>query len=259
MALPRAHPESSSAHPKSSPALPKREPQHYEPLYDDKTSTSGFLTRRQHPWKKCATGVHVIAAGGDGAKNVNKYGLIGSLSTNIMNAIPGSTNRTFPYDKTDTKHNPEAIPKGAARMLDWIHTYHEACPKTKMVVLGYSAGAMIAMNALCGATNPFPDTAGLDASWSDTVIGGIMYGDQTRVAGQNYDAGTCQAHNGKVPRGNPATCSNFALQSYCDRGDPECCYEYAGFQGDINNHFAYPGEYDQQAAKFIVERWNESQ
>lgn len=58
--------------------------------------------RRQVPSLPCSHltgGVHVIAASGDGAANNGIYGLIGSLATSILIAIPGSTNVTLPYDK----------------------------------------------------------------------------------------------------------------------------------------------------------------
>lgn len=67
-------------------------------------STDGWeLDKRQRPVRPCSHltgGVHVIAAGGDGVQNTGKYGLIGSLATSILRAIPGSTNVTLPYDKS---------------------------------------------------------------------------------------------------------------------------------------------------------------
>lgn len=60
------------------------------------------LVARQRPVKPCSHltgGVHVIAASGDGADNIGQYGLLGSLATSILNAIPGSTNVTLPYPK----------------------------------------------------------------------------------------------------------------------------------------------------------------
>lgn len=60
------------------------------------------LNARQVPTMACATGVHVLAVSGDGATNVDQYGLIGALATDILDAIPGSSNVTVPYNKTAT-------------------------------------------------------------------------------------------------------------------------------------------------------------
>lgn len=57
------------------------------------------LTKRQTPTGSCAAGVHVIAASGTGAENINGYGLIKTLVTNITYAIPGSDNVSVPYPK----------------------------------------------------------------------------------------------------------------------------------------------------------------
>ena len=57
------------------------------------------LEARQNTQRACAKGVHVIAAGGDGADNKGKYGYILSMVTNITSSIPGSNSVTLPYNK----------------------------------------------------------------------------------------------------------------------------------------------------------------
>lgn len=77
------------------------------------------LQPRQVPSAPCSTGVHVIAAGGKGASNPRDYGLLGSLSTSILNAIPGSTNVSLPYDKLNVAPGTNAIPDGVSISL-WL-------------------------------------------------------------------------------------------------------------------------------------------
>lgn len=58
------------------------------------------LAAAQIPSKPCSHrtgGVHVIAAPGEGSANP-PYGLIGSLATGILNALPGSSNISLPYN-----------------------------------------------------------------------------------------------------------------------------------------------------------------
>ena len=78
------------------------------------------LESRQVPSKPCSHttgGVHVIASGGDGIKNTGQYGLIGTLSTKILQAIPGSTNVTLPYDKNQAGYGPTRIDGGVSTEL----------------------------------------------------------------------------------------------------------------------------------------------
>lgn len=60
------------------------------------------LASRQTPTGNCSTGVHIIAASGGGSKNIGGYGLIGSLVTMVVAAIPGSDNVTLSYEKNET-------------------------------------------------------------------------------------------------------------------------------------------------------------
>lgn len=73
------------------------------------------LESRQVPSKPCSHltgGVHVIASGGDGIQNTGQYGLIGTLATKILQAIPGSTNVTLPYDKDQSTYGPTRLDGG---------------------------------------------------------------------------------------------------------------------------------------------------
>ena len=58
----------------------------------------------------CAKGVHVIAAGGDGAWGA-AYGNIITMVTNITAAIPGSDSVSLPYPKS-SPHGMRATTKG---------------------------------------------------------------------------------------------------------------------------------------------------
>lgn len=111
----------------------------------------------------CPSGVHVIAASGQGSADVGGYGLISSLVTDIVGAIPGSTNVSLTYPKSSTqnlikiedgvslsitdtssrhrKHADQEIKSD--NLLAYLPEYHSACPDTAFVLLGYSAVSIL--------------------------------------------------------------------------------------------------------------------
>lgn len=163
-------------------------------------------------------------------------------------------------------------------LIRYLDEYHDACPKTKIVLAGYSAGAVITMNVLCGASSNGWRTPAeaLASKWADTsessatsrlpttgspralatdvqtVLGTVVYGDETFTPHQEYNKGTCW-YTSRFPRKNPAGCDDFAegIHAYCDMGDPECCDG-----NDPAAHFEYFSRYDEQAAQFIKSRWD---
>lgn len=81
------------------------------------------------------------------------------------------------------------------------------------------------VDTLCGGTAPWAATSPLDSSYSDSILATILYGEETRVANQSYNEGTCTKSAPRTPRMNPSACAPFApnIQSYCDTQDPQCC------------------------------------
>lgn len=74
-------------------------------------------TRQQTSPGSCASGVHVIAAGGGNSNDPAAIGLLGSLARLIVSKIPGSDFVSLPYDKTEIapqKLTPTAIPNGVS-------------------------------------------------------------------------------------------------------------------------------------------------
>lgn len=93
------------------------------------------------------------------------------------------------------------------------------------------------------------------ANISSSVIAGVLYGEETRVAGESFNRGTCTKGHGTAPRANPSLCDTYApyLQSYCDSYDPDCCV--GGLQPyNTQVHFSYPAKYDATATQFVKDR-----
>lgn len=56
-------------------------------------------------------------------------------------------------------------------MIRYLNNYHKACPNTKVVLAGYSGGAIITMNAVCGASEwPWHNSTPLAAKWTNTGV-----------------------------------------------------------------------------------------
>ena len=51
--------------------------------------------------------------------------------------------------KTPPKLAPGAISDGMKLLKQYVVDYHHSCPNTKIVIIGYSSGAVIAMNDFC--------------------------------------------------------------------------------------------------------------
>jgi hypothetical protein len=217
------------------------------------------LSRRQVPVKTCSHitgGVHVIAVGGANTADEKAYGYLASLATSILNAIPGSTNVSVPYDKVfasldPPKLQPGAVAGGMNTLKQYTVDYHHYCPHTKMVLIGYSSGGVIVMNDLCYGGNGVHSPQINPLLNDNTIIATVVYGEETRVPGQYYNRGTCTNYGGTAPRANPSLCNPFAanIASYCDLGDSDCC---VGSGDDLSVHLSYPRKYDALATEFVV-------
>lgn len=231
------------------------------------SSTPLDLTARQTVTpENCATGMHMVrpkplslssslltaltfqfVAKGRGA--TNKNGRLQSLINLLKTAIPGTTVLSLTYDGTDNEVNTARVEE-----VNAITAYAASCPSTPIMLLGYSLGGIITLNSLCGASATGQDPSDpLDSTYSAQIIATVVYGEETYLAGQPYDMGTC-TNNAPHPRQNPAGCDAFSANfaSYCDADDPECCV------GGTNEpaHLEYPQRYDTQARDFVVGRYN---
>ncbi|KAF4542341.1 Cutinase [Lasiodiplodia theobromae] len=133
-----------------------------------------------------------------------------------------------------------------------LTAYVEACPESRIVLLGYSQGAHVTGDALCGgggsglgaATEPVSTDVG------EHVAAAVWYGDPRHVAGQSYDEGTATT-SGIYPR----TAAQLAIlaesyanriRSYCDDNDFACA---SG--SSVSVHGQYPENYDEEAAAWV--------
>ncbi|QQK40345.1 Cutinase [Penicillium digitatum] len=205
------------------------------------------------PEDECATGVHAIIARGQGGGD--DLNVMSTLSDLILKQIPGSTTLGLPYDhenvltdfaKLHTVHD------GAVLMQQFVQEYSESCPQAKIVVVGYSMGAVLMMDSLCGTSEVgLIFVAPLARFYNSTIIAAIAYGDETYIPGMPWNVGSCILGIGLLPRLNSALCGPFAtsLHSYCDYGDAQCCSPYPE-DGNAAHH-GYIWKYNQDVVDFI--------
>ncbi|KAK0111030.1 hypothetical protein ONS95_001410 [Cadophora gregata] len=147
----------------------------------------------------------------------------------------------------------EGVVNGKAQMI----AYNERCPKSKLVVSGYSQGAYVVGDMFAGGGGTFGNCVqgsneGLDIN-SDAgkmVTAILIWGSRRHTASQPYNTFSGAEKNGTYPR--PAsqleTLKQWTpvLRDYCVATDPNC----AG--GNVNeDHWNYFELYTDQAAQWI--------
>lgn len=116
-------------------------------IFEWALATTSALRRAVHS-PTCATGVHMIVARGSGEPA--GLGKIAPVVNNVMLAIPGSDYTAVDYPATIMGY-PDSVAEGTAEFHKLIKEYTEACPDTKVALLGYSQGAHALMDTVCGS------------------------------------------------------------------------------------------------------------
>lgn len=117
----------------------------------------------------------IIGLPGTNVSNgTQSYGLTWTFIQDIMAAIPDSSNIALNYNRFPGNLSSQVtfVPEcdeGVPALLEAISNYTTACPNTPIVLHGYSQGAVVVMNLLCGASSGnFPVTNPLDSSFASS-------------------------------------------------------------------------------------------
>lgn len=228
----------------------------------------------------CATGLYLLCGRPSGAPavspNVTLYGPdnttgVGFIAEKIAAQVPGSIIAGIEYPASDPDPDGGAFNlttyylsenKGAQAAIDQITAYTAACPQDPVALIGFSQGAQIISDALCGGIGPdvlpganFNSHAPLPAAVVlDNVVAIALIADPTHVAGTSYDVGN-STHGGVIPRANTTVCDAYSdrMQSYCEANDFFC---------DSGNstaiHLAEANTYEDEVVSFVVKQWEKS-
>ncbi|KAI1435957.1 cutinase-domain-containing protein [Xylaria sp. CBS 124048] len=177
------------------------------------------------------------------------YGTAGGLVDMVLAAYPGSGSAPISYPACGGQSScggvsyDESAAEGTTAVISAVNSFNSQCPNSQIVLIGYSQGAQIMDNALCGGSG-----ATLSGTALSAVKVAIFMGDPHNVAGLPYNVGTCTA-GGFAARPAGFQCSpgsSSIIKSYCDAADPYCCNG-----NDPNTHQGYVTEYGSQALQFI--------
>ncbi|CAK7238467.1 hypothetical protein SEUCBS140593_010718 [Sporothrix eucalyptigena] len=224
----------------------------------------------------CAQSLYILVARGSGEAIVPpgavKYpdytGLAGVLALNISSQIPGSVIGGVVYPAlepvvTNLTTYYESEGNGTSAIADEVAAYTKKCPGVKIALMGYSQGAQVVQDALCGGlgTDGFNDDPPMPASLvennADTlgsVIAVALIADPSHIANTTYDHGN-STHNGVFARTNTTACDPYVARglygSWCQANDIFCD---SGNSTTI--HTYEPLTYEDQIVQFVVDKWN---
>ncbi|RAK81237.1 putative acetyl xylan esterase (Axe1) [Aspergillus fijiensis CBS 313.89] len=151
---------------------------------------------------------------------------------------------------------------GRAAVGSQVNRYAAACPRSKIVLISYSQGAMIVGDALAGgggdstlgnATEPL-----ISEEVSKHIAANVYYGNPRHAPYQPYNMGNNTWNvTGKYPRLDYQI--NYLHDRYrhvtadwCNNGDGVCSPSEGA--DSLSLHMAYASDYDPIAAAWIVEK-----
>ncbi|KAK2859916.1 hypothetical protein FQN49_004584 [Arthroderma sp. PD_2] len=175
-----------------------------------------------------------------------------AISDAIEKMLPGMADSVaLDYPASIFPTYAKSVATGVTNMKNMITEYAARCPESKIVLMGYSQGAQVIGDMLCGTDQVFfPSTEPISPMLGKKVVAAISMGDPTHVVGVPYNVGTSD-HAGWFPRRNNEECAGYdsIRRSYCDNGDVYCD---AGTDGDV--HGSYFAKYGADAAAFVISK-----
>ncbi|KAJ4422180.1 hypothetical protein N0V82_003149 [Gnomoniopsis sp. IMI 355080] len=179
-------------------------------------------------------------------------GVLGYVSDAIVSACPSSDVAANPYPALLDPYLPSET-AGVGNLTEMVISYQACCPDSQIVLMGYSQGAQVTADFLCGrSSSGFPPTPPYASLVADSVSAVVLMGDPSFVKGQSWDRGNA-SNVSYFPRLDNAACEPVAQQfiSYCDSGDYFCDN---GTSADaLAIHEGYVQEYGSEAATYVIE------
>ncbi|KAJ6441364.1 periplasmic binding protein domain-containing protein [Purpureocillium lavendulum] len=107
---------------------------------------------------ECASGLYILYARGTGEPQ--DTGMTHNISVEIAKRIPGSKVVPVVYPATFTSPPyQDSVDDGVTHMQAGIQKYAKDCPNGKIALLGYSQGAHVTMDSVCGGSGGVFDKA----------------------------------------------------------------------------------------------------
>ncbi|KAG6062798.1 hypothetical protein E4U32_001943 [Claviceps aff. humidiphila group G2b] len=201
----------------------------------------------------CADGgLYIISVRGtDEDRGIGVAGT--TIGTQVQHLINGT--KIVALDYPATLSNPsyvDSVVNGTKSLSQLISEHVKSCPNDKMAIMGYSQGAQVTLDTLCGSDEPlFDNTVGIASDEiKKHVVAVAIFGDPTYVPNVTYNKGN-STMEGVFARKNSDSCLKYAdiISSWCDIGDVYCA---GGNSVDV--HSQYFDKYGTDIVKFIVDK-----
>ncbi|KAG6034275.1 hypothetical protein E4U40_004152 [Claviceps sp. LM458 group G5] len=201
----------------------------------------------------CADGgLYIISIRGTGEDR--GIGVAGTtIGTQVQRLINGT--KIVALDYPATLSDPsyvDSVVNGTKSLSQLISEHVKSCPNDKMAIMGYSQGAQVTLDTLCGSDEPLFDNTAAIASdeVKKHVVAVAIFGDPTYVPNITYNKGN-STMEGVFARKNSDSCLRYAdiISSWCDTGDVYC----AGGNSTAV-HSQYFTKYGIDIVNFIVDK-----
>ncbi|KAF6794263.1 Acetylxylan esterase 1 [Colletotrichum sojae] len=214
------------------------------------------IASASRPANVCVNGVHVIVA--RGTNEPPGGGLIESVAHGVATAVPDSQITPLDYPAAFDNYS-ASVTAGVESLKTELAEYSSRCPQSKVALMGFSQGAHVIGDTLCGSVGAEPLLLQFNATSEpmsssvvdQNVIAVVLFGDPTHNASAPWNRGN-SIRDGLYPRGDVNMCQQYAckIESWCDTGDLYC---------DKGNtpgiHRSYFSKYTPDAVEFVFSRF----
>jgi len=212
---------------------------------------------------ECADGLYMLIARGTGEDP--GPGETGKVANRIKDQIENSTVKGLNYPasfngEVGDNNYFESVEKGYEAMKVAIQQYYDACPDHKMAIFGYSQGAQISSDALCGGSGGWfnDDRPPVDIDIIEkSIVSIVLFGDPSFVKDAPYSRGTAE-DDGIFEREDDSKdrCEEIAerVVSYCDAGDYFCGPDIFNINKTV--HTTYIDRYGDDVVDLVVNAYN---
>ncbi|KAH7382031.1 cutinase [Cadophora sp. MPI-SDFR-AT-0126] len=180
-----------------------------------------------------------------------------ALSTALYHSPTSSSYEDILYHSSFDANYCDSISEGVANGQAQLIAYNKRCPKSKLVVSGYSQGAYVVGDMFAGGGGTFGDCVqtsndpfDIESDAGKMVTAILLWGSKRHTASQPYNTFSGAEKNGTYPR--PVAELDALkkwtpiLRDYCVNTDPNC----AG--GKVNeDHWNYFELYSDEAAEWV--------
>lgn len=162
------------------------------------SETAPFLEQRQN---SCPN-VHVFGA--RETTTPQGFGSAGTVVNMIVAANTGATKEEIVYPAAGGNNYSSSVRAGVLAVTNQVSTFATKCPQARIVLVGYSQGAQIMDDAMCGGgdvneqiTNT---TSPISAAVAAQVKAMIWMGDPRHTPGAPYNVGNSTAAGVSLPK-----------------------------------------------------------